>query len=75
VKFVNDRLAHDRRYALDSGKLRAELGWQPSYEFSYGLKETIDWYKKNSVWLAEARSGEYQKYFERHYTRGVFRVS
>lgn len=75
VKFVNDRLAHDRRYALDSEKLRSELGWRPKYEFDYGLKETIEWYRRNSVWLAEAHSGEYQKYFERHYTRGVFRVS
>lgn len=75
LKFINDRLAHDRRYAVDSGKLRSELGWRPSYQFDYGLRETIDWYQNNSSWLAEARSGEYQKYFERHYTRGVFRVS
>lgn len=67
LKFVTDRLAHDRRYALDCGKLKNELGWSPTWNFERGLAETIRWYQENTVWLQEARSGEYQKYFERHY--------
>jgi dTDP-glucose 4,6-dehydratase len=69
LKFVSDRPAHDRRYALDCKKLRNELGWQPSWEFGHGLAETIRWYQENSAWLEDTRSGEYQKYFERHYVR------
>jgi dTDP-glucose 4,6-dehydratase len=69
LKFVSDRLAHDRRYALDCTKLKNDLGWKPSWEFDHGLVETIRWYRENSAWLEETRSGEYQKYFERHYVR------
>ena len=69
LKFVSDRLAHDRRYALDCTKLKNDLGWKPSWEFDRGLTETIRWYQENSAWLEETRSGEYQKYFERHYVR------
>jgi dTDP-glucose 4,6-dehydratase len=69
LKFVTDRPAHDRRYALDCKKLKHELGWQPSCEFDRGLAETIRWYQENSAWLEETRSGDYQKYFERHYVR------
>jgi dTDP-glucose 4,6-dehydratase len=69
LKFVTDRPAHDRRYALDCAKLKNELGWQPRWEFDRGLEETIRWYQEHSAWLKETRSGEYQKYFERHYVR------
>jgi dTDP-glucose 4,6-dehydratase len=69
LKFVTDRPAHDRRYALNCKKLSAELGWKPIREFEQGLTETIKWYRENSEWLAETRSGEYQQYFERHYVR------
>jgi dTDP-glucose 4,6-dehydratase len=69
LKFVTDRLAHDRRYSLDCTKLKNELDWQPRWEFERGLEETIRWYQENSAWLEETRSGEYQKYFERHYVR------
>lgn len=69
LKFVTDRPAHDRRYALDCVKLKNELGWQPQWEFDRGLEETIRWYQEHSAWLEETRSGEYQKYFERHYVR------
>jgi dTDP-glucose 4,6-dehydratase len=67
LSFVTDRLAHDRRYALNCSKLRAELGWSPTWDFDRGLAETIDWYRGNGPWLEEILSGEYQKYFERHY--------
>jgi len=69
LKFVTDRLAHDRRYALNCAKLQEELGWKPGCEFDRGLEETIRWHQENSSWLAETRSGEYQNYFDRHYVR------
>jgi dTDP-glucose 4,6-dehydratase len=69
LKFVADRLAHDRRYALDCAKLSNQLGWNPEYDFDRGLADTVRWYRENTSWLQEARSGEYQKYFERHYVR------
>lgn len=69
LKFVADRLAHDRRYALDCTKLKSSLGWQPRWRFEDGLADTLRWYQENSDWLEETRSGEYQKYFERHYIR------
>ena len=69
LKFVTDRLAHDRRYALNCAKLQEELGWEPGWEFGRGLAETIRWYQENSSWLEETRSGEYQNYFDRHYVR------
>lgn len=69
LKFVADRLAHDRRYALDCTKLKNSVGWKPRWEFENGLTDTIRWYQQNSSWLQETRSGEYQSYFERHYIR------
>jgi dTDP-glucose 4,6-dehydratase len=69
LNFVTDRPAHDRRYALDCTKLKNELGWKPAWKFDRGLTETIRWYQENSAWLEETRSGEYQKYFDRHYVR------
>ncbi|HEY9683806.1 MAG TPA: dTDP-glucose 4,6-dehydratase [Oculatellaceae cyanobacterium] len=52
IKYVEDRLGHDRRYAIDSSKMQAELGWTPLYTFEKGIQETIDWYKNNQQWLA-----------------------
>jgi len=75
LKFVTDRLAHDRRYALDCTKLKTELGWRPTCEFGRGLADTIRWYQENSAWLQETRSGEYLKYFDRHYAnRGAAQI-
>ncbi len=69
IQFVADRPGHDRRYALDSSKLRQELGWQPQVSFEDGIRRTIDWYRQNTGWLGRARSGEYRQYSERHYAR------
>ncbi len=69
IQFVTDRPGHDRRYSLDSSKLRRELGWKPEVIFEEGIRRTVDWYRKNQVWLQRARSGEYRNYYERHYTR------
>jgi dTDP-glucose 4,6-dehydratase len=51
IKFVDDRLGHDRRYAIDSTKIKTELGWSPEYTFETGIRETIKWYKNNHQWL------------------------
>jgi dTDP-glucose 4,6-dehydratase len=69
IQYVQDRPGHDRRYALDSSKIRRELGWCPLVSFEEGIRKTIDWYRDNSVWLDHARSGEYRNYYERHYSR------
>jgi dTDP-glucose 4,6-dehydratase len=69
IQYVQDRPGHDRRYALDSSKIRRELGWRPLVSFEDGLRKTIDWYRANSGWLDHARSGEYRNYYERHYIR------
>jgi dTDP-glucose 4,6-dehydratase len=68
MQYVKDRPGHDRRYALDSSKIQRELGWKPAVSFEDGIRRTIDWYRSNSSWLAHARSGEYRKYYDRHYT-------
>ncbi len=67
IKYVKDRPGHDRRYALDSSRMRRELGWKPQVSFEEGIRRTIDWYVQNTAWLEHARSGEYLKYYERHY--------
>jgi dTDP-glucose 4,6-dehydratase len=68
MQYVKDRPGHDRRYALDSSKIRRDLGWQPQVAFEDGIRRTIDWYRSNASWLEHARSGEYRNYYERHYT-------
>lgn len=50
IKFVEDRKGHDFRYAIDYSKIQKELGWEPSYNFENGLKETVEWYKNNKNW-------------------------
>ncbi len=69
LRFVEDRPGHDRRYALDSTKIRQALGWKPELSFEEGIRKTIAWYQANELWLKRARSGEYRQYYERHYTR------
>ena len=69
IQYVQDRPGHDRRYALDSSKIRRELGWGPLVGFEDGIRKTIEWYGANSKWLHHARSGEYRNYYERHYDR------
>jgi dTDP-glucose 4,6-dehydratase len=67
IKHVQDRLGHDRRYAIDCSKAERELSWSPLVKFENGLKETIDWYKSNQAWVDQVRSGEYLSYYERQY--------
>jgi len=67
ITFVKDRPGHDLRYAIDSSKIKNELGWEPSLKFEEGLEKTVDWYLSNQDWLDEVTSGEYQKYYEEQY--------
>ncbi|MCG8412467.1 MAG: dTDP-glucose 4,6-dehydratase [Bacteroidales bacterium] len=67
ITFVKDRAGHDLRYAIDSSKIQNELGWNPSLQFEEGLNKTVDWYLKNSLWMKNITSGNYQKYYEEQY--------
>mgnify|MGYP004449822581 FL=1 len=67
IKYVDDRLGHDRRYAIDSTKIQEELGWEPKYTFETGIKETIQWYLNNQEWMDQVKSGEYQEYYRKMY--------
>ena len=67
ISYVTDRPGHDRRYALECGKMETELGWKPSISLEDGLRRTIDWYKSNKEWIAGVRGGEYRSYYEKYY--------
>lgn len=69
ITFVKDRAGHDLRYAIDSTKLQRELGWKPSLQFEEGMEITVDWYLANEDWLNEVTSGDYQKYYEKQYSK------
>ncbi len=61
IRHVADRPGHDRRYAVDAGPLRRELGWAPRVEFGAGLQETVDWYLDNAAWAAAAENSLRQR--------------
>ena len=67
IEYVNDRLGHDRRYAINSSKIKKELGWSPCYKFEEAIIQTIDWYKKNKNWWESIISGKYQDYYKTQY--------
>ena len=67
ITFVTDRLGHDMRYAIDSRKLQAELGWEPSLQFEEGIEKTVRWYLDNQEWMDNITSGEYEKYYDDMY--------
>jgi dTDP-glucose 4,6-dehydratase len=71
LSYVQDRPGHDRRYALDCRKITSELGWHPTISLEEGLRQTIDWYKKNGGWVADVRAGEYLSYYEKYYDHRV----
>jgi dTDP-glucose 4,6-dehydratase len=67
VRFVTDRPGHDRRYAIDAGKIERELGWRPRQSFASGLRQTVRWYLDNGEWVARVRDGRYREWIERQY--------
>lgn len=67
IRFVPDRPGHDRRYAIDARKIQKELGWQPTKTFEEGLRETVEWYLKNSTWIEHVRTGAYRDWIRRNY--------
>jgi dTDP-glucose 4,6-dehydratase len=69
ITYVKDRPGHDRRYAIDAGKMNRELGWKPSYTFETGIEQTLDWYLVNQAWWERVRDGAYRSYYEKHYGR------
>ena len=67
IRYVKDRPGHDRRYAIDAGKIRRELGWEPRFRFEEALPRTIAWYQSHALWMQRVRSGAYREYYERQY--------
>jgi dTDP-glucose 4,6-dehydratase len=67
VQYVKDRPGHDRRYAIDAGKIKTELGWEPKHRFNEAIKSTIQWFKDNESWWRAIKSGEYLKYYDEQY--------
>ena len=67
IKFVTDRLGHDRRYAIDPKKVETELGWKPLTSWESGLEKTIEWYLANQDWVNHIRNGEYREYYKKMY--------
>lgn len=68
IRFVKDRLGHDRRYAIDASKITKELGFSPANSFEQGIEKTISWYLENSEWMQKVKNKEYLEYYERMYT-------
>ena len=71
VSFVKDRPGHDRRYAVDTSKIAAELGWRPSVDFETGLRRTVQWYLDNREWVAGVVSGAYREWIDQNYGERV----
>ncbi len=67
IRHVQDRPGHDRRYAIDAGKIRRDLGWQPTVNVADGIARTIEWYMTNQAWLDQVVSGDYQNYYRQMY--------
>jgi len=67
IKHVRDRPGHDRRYAIDAGRIMKELSWRPSVTFEEGINRTIDWYLENTDWLEHVVSGDYKRYYDSMY--------
>ena len=67
IKYVEDRLGHDRRYGIDPEKIKNDLGWYPETSFEVGIVKTIDWYLQNEEWLKNVTSGDYLKYYKKMY--------
>ncbi len=71
INYVPDRPGHDRRYAINADKIRRELGWQPTVDFSTGLRRTVQWYIENRNWVNDVRTGAYLDWIKTNYTERV----
>jgi dTDP-glucose 4,6-dehydratase len=69
ISYVKDRPGHDRRYAIDCSKIKAELGWKQSVDFDGGLRRTVRWYLDNPRWIERVRSGEYRSWMDTNYSK------
>ena len=67
IRHVADRPGHDRRYAMNTDRIRTQLGWRPQRPFDEGLADTVAWYRANQAWTAGVRSGSYREYYRRQY--------
>jgi len=67
IKYVKDRLGHDRRYAIDPALIEFELGWKPRETWESGLRKTIEWYRDNGTWIAKVRNQSYREYYKSQY--------
>ena len=67
ITYITDRAGHDFRYAIDSTKLKNELGWEPSLQFEEGIEKTVKWYLENKEWMDNITSGDYQEYYKEMY--------
>ena len=67
ITYVQDRLGHDMRYAIDPSKIARDLGWYPETDFETGIRKTVKWYLEHQDWVNEVVSGDYQKYYEEMY--------
>ncbi|HEU4685017.1 MAG TPA: dTDP-glucose 4,6-dehydratase [Nitrospira sp.] len=72
IRLVEDRPGHDRRYAVDCGKLH-RLGWKPSVPFDEGVRTTVEWYRTNESWWRPIKSGEFRQYYEEQYRKRLER--
>ncbi|MDB5883930.1 MAG: dTDP-glucose 4,6-dehydratase [Polaromonas sp.] len=68
LSHVKDRPGHDRRYAIDAGKIERELGWRPAETFASGIRKTVQWYLANPEWVAHVQSGAYRDWVQKQYT-------
>ena len=68
LTYVTDRPGHDRRYAIDAGKIHRELGWKPAETFDTGIRKTVRWYLDNMAWVEHVASGEYRKWVDANYS-------
>ncbi|MGQ0810046.1 MAG: dTDP-glucose 4,6-dehydratase [Nitrospiraceae bacterium] len=74
IRLVQDRPGHDRRYAVDSSRLRS-IGWKPAVSFEEGLQATVEWYQRNDAWWRKIKSGEFRTYYEQMYRQRLQEAS
>ena len=67
ITYVTDRPGHDRRYAIDAGKIECELGWRPAETFTTGIRKTVQWYLDHQHWVGNVQSGSYREWVEKNY--------